>query len=218
MIFRKSWLRLVAVCAIAAASVSAQDNNLDDIQHKAEAGDALAQFHLAQTYIIGKNPVKGLVWLQKSADQGYVGAQYALAYMYLTGSETLPKDPHKAAIWFVKAAKQKNKAAQDKLAMMLAQRMISTKEANWRAADATASQTLPHKLPPPNVVKGKAAAFSLGDVETGLTGGITSKRLATLIHQFGVDFKLNASTRKRLADDGADDELLATISASNRSL
>jgi hypothetical protein len=193
MILRRSWLRLVAVCAIAAASVSAQDNNLADIQHKAEAGDAFAQFHLAQTYIIGKNPVKGLAWLQKSADQGYVGAQYALAYMYLTGAETLPKDPHKAAVWFVKAAKQKNKAAQDKLAMMLAQRMISAKEANWRA-------------------------FSLVEVETGLTGGITTKRLATLIRQFGVDFKLSAATRKRLADDGADGDLLSTISASKRSL
>jgi len=37
------------------------------------------------------------------------------------------------------------------------------------------------------------------------------------VSTFGVDFKLGAGTRKRLADDGADDNLLATIASSKRS-
>ena len=46
-------------------------------------------------------------------------------------------------------------------------------------------------------------------METGLNGGITSKRMATLVNTYGVDFALSTSTRKRLADVGADDSLLA---------
>jgi hypothetical protein len=56
----------------------------------------------------------------------------------------------------------------------------------------------------------------LGEVETGLTGGITSKRMATLVNAYGVDFSLSASARKRLTDKGADDGLLTTIASSKR--
>jgi hypothetical protein len=42
--------------------------------------------------------------------------------------------------------------------------------------------------------------------------------MATLVQKFGVDFKLTAVARKRLADEGADDNLLQTISASKRLL
>jgi hypothetical protein len=58
--------------------------------------------------------------------------------------------------------------------------------------------------------------FSLTEVEAGLTGGITTKRMATLVNTYGVDFTLTASARKRLTDDGADDNLLATISSAKR--
>jgi hypothetical protein len=219
MISRLRLIWLVAFCAITIASVSAQSQNLDDIRHKAEAGDANAQFHLAQAYIegkdIAKDPAQGLAWLRKSADQGYFGAEYALAYMYLNGAEKLQKDQHEAAKWFLKAAKQQNKAAQDKLAAMFAQGLISEQEANWRAGPK-ASPTVARV--PKEAKKGKAAPFSFGEVETGLAGGITSKRMTTLVQKFGVDFNLSPVTRKRLANEGADDNLLTTISASSRSL
>lgn len=227
MILRSSSFRVIAVCALAAASVAAEDQDFASVQRKAQAGDAIAQYDLAKDYIggtgVARDPVQGLVWLRKSADQGYFGAEYALAYMYLNGAEKLPKDEHEAAKWFRKAAKQQNKASQDKLAAMLAQGLISSEEANWRATETTAAQTPPQTLPrtlpsPAKDAKGKAAPFSLGDVETGLTGGITSKRMTTLVQKFGVDFRLNAVARKRLADQGADDNLLTTISASKRSL
>jgi len=235
MIFRLSsfcvMFCVIAVCAITVASVSAQDQSLAAIQHKAEAGDAKAQYELAVAYFQGnfkgvvseKDPGKGLEWLKKSAFRQNVGAEYALGYMYLMGEQKVGKDPREAANWFRKAARQQNKAAQEELAAMLTQGLISAEEANWRAAEPpasqTASQTLPHTVPsPPKNVKDKAAPFSLAEVETGVTGGITSKRMATLVQKFGVDFKLSAGTRKRLADEGADDNLLATISASRRSL
>jgi hypothetical protein len=207
----------------------AQDQNLADIRRKADAGDANAQFHMAQAYLLGNNvakdPAQGLAWLRKSADQGYFGAEYALAYMYLNGAEKLPKDQHEAAKWFRKAAVQQNKASQDKLAAMLAQGLISPEEANWRATEATNSQPISqptnsqsasHLPRQPKPVAGKAMPFSFAEVETGLNGGITSKRMMTLVQEFGVDFKLSSVTRKRLSDEGADDQLLAVLTSSNK--
>jgi hypothetical protein len=214
MIFDRPFIRLVAVCAIA-VSVAAQDQDLAAVRRKAAAGDAIAQFDLAKAYMSGtgvaRDPGMSLEWLQKSAAQDYVGAEYALGRMYQQGLG-VPKDPPVASKWFRKAARQQNKLSQDQLSEMLAQGLISAEEANWRAADATASG-LPKKP-----AKNKAAPFSLVEVETGLTGGITSKRMATLVQKFGVDFKLTAVLRKRLADKGADDNLLQTISASKQIL
>lgn len=223
MISRLRVVGLVAAGVMTLPFALAQNQSLEEIRQKAEAGDAKAQCDLAQVYLEGKDVAKdseqGLAWLRKSADQGFFRAEYALAYMYLNGAGSLPKDQHEAATWFRKAAKQQNKASQDKLAAMLAQGLISSDEANWHANEPTVSQTPQHAPPnPPKDVKGKATPFSLGEVETGLTGGITSKRMTTLVQKFGVDFKLSAVTRKRLADAGADDSLLTTISSSKRSL
>jgi hypothetical protein len=226
MTFHVPMFKLIAVCAITVASVSAQDQDFAAVQRKAEAGDPIAQFDLAKAYIDGKMVAKNLTlavaWLRKSAAQDYVGAEYALGIMCQTGYG-LSKDQHDAANWFRKAAKQQNKAAEDQLSGMLAQGLISAEEANWRTVEPAVSQTPPQTLPhtPPNRardVKGKPAPFSFAEVETGITGGITSKRMATLVQKFGVDFKLSSGTRKRLVDEGADDNLLATISASERSL
>jgi CO dehydrogenase/acetyl-CoA synthase delta subunit len=40
--------------------------------------------------------------------------------------------------------------------------------------------------------------------------------MATLVSTYGVDFTLTASARKRLTNDGADDNLLAAISSAKR--
>jgi len=214
MIFRVPFIWLVAACAIT-LSVAAQDHDLAAIRRKAEAGDAIAQFDMAKAYMSGagvaKDPNMALVWLQKSAAQDYVGAEYALGRMYQQGLG-ISKDPLLAAKFFRKAARQQNKLSQDQLSEMLAQGLISAGEASWREAEVTAS------VSPKETKKSKATPFTLGEVETGLTGGITSNRMATLVQKFGVDFKLSAVTRKRLADEGADDNLLQTISGSKRLL
>jgi len=129
--------------------------------------------------------------------------------MYQKGIEIEP-DPHEAANWYRKAARQNNAKAQTHLSEMVAQGLISNKEADWAAPE-------PVKEVTKEVKKSGPAPFSLAEVETGLSGGITNKRMATLVTTFGVDFKLGAGTRKRLADEGADDNLLATIVASKRS-
>lgn len=198
--------------------VSAQTAEFDALRHKAEAGDSKSQFDLAEAYSEGKgvakDSAKGMDWLKKSAVQGYAGAQVVLGYMYQKGINT-EKDPSEAAKWYRKAAKQSDKdlkhaqTAQTHLSEMLSEGSISAKEADWHASEtarAIAKQPKTNKPPP----------FSLGEVETGLTGGITSKRMATLVSTYGVDFSLSASARKRLTDKGAEDGLLTTIASSKR--
>jgi hypothetical protein len=97
---------------------------------------------------------------------------------------------------------------------MLRTGSISRQEANWKSPE-------PVIKPPEPVIEAKSAkpkAFSLLEVEKGLQGGITCKRLAVLVDKFKVDFSLNDALRERLNKDGADDNLLATISASRRPL
>jgi TPR repeat protein len=204
--------------AVAAALLSAQSTDFDALRRKAEAGDAKAQFDLAESYSVGngvaKDSAKGMDWLRRSALQGYAGAQVVLGYMYQKGIN-MEKDPSEAAKWYQKAARQGDKdpkhaqTAQNHLSEMLAEGSISAKEADWYGA--TASSTVP-KQPK---AKGPQP-FSLGELETGLTSGITTKRMATLVSTYGVDFSLSANSRKRLTDDGADDSLLATIASSKR--
>jgi len=219
MIRQLKLIRLVAVCAITVASVLGlvqltQAQSIADLLHKAQAGDSKAQYDLAAAYFEGtgmaKDPKQGLVWLRKSAGLGYVGAEATLGFFYQkgfyqNGIEIAP-DEQEAANWYRKAARQNNTKAQTRLAEMLAQGSISQKEADWATPE-----------PVKEVKKSGPAPFSLGEVETGLSGGITNKRMATLVSTFGVDFKLGAGTRKRLADQGADDNLLAMIAASTRS-
>ena len=58
------------------------------LQH-ANAGDAKAQFELALCYINGKgvdkNQALAFEWHEKSAEQGYVEAQFALGLYYFFG-------------------------------------------------------------------------------------------------------------------------------------
>lgn len=174
-----------------------------------------AQLALSRLYLSGgernipKDPKQGLEWLRKSADHGYAPAEYSLGLLYRDGGgETgIPRNPHEAATWFRKAARQPGSPmSRAGLDEMLKKRLISEQEANWRAPEPTKQAE-----------RGKAAPFSLIEIEAGLNGWISSKRMATLVQKFGVNFKLNAVTRKSLVDIGADADLLTAISVSKRS-
>lgn len=224
MTFRRKFVSLLAILIVAAPFVIAQTEDFATIRRKAEAGDAKAQFDLASAYSQGtgvaKDPTKGIEWLKRSALQGYAGAQVVLGYMYQKGIE-MEKDPSEAAKWYKKAAQQGDKdlkhaqTAQTHLSEMLAQGLISEREADWHAP---APKMKPATTQPPHTSpqNSKAPAFSLAEVETGLKGGITTKRMTTLVTTYGVDFPLSDSARKRLTDDGADDTLLQTIASAKR--
>jgi hypothetical protein len=217
MMLRLQLVSLIAV-SVFTASISAQNPDIAALQHKAEAGDAKAEFELANSYI-EKDPAKAVEWLRRSASRGYAGAQVVLGYMYQTGQvKEVQRNPHEAAKWYRKAASQRGNNANDAknaqtaqahLSELLAQRLISKQEADWRASETASVADKEAK-------KNKAQPFSLSEVETGITGGITNKRMATLVNTYGVDFALNTRAEKQLRDDGADDDLLKTVAASKR--
>jgi TPR repeat protein len=138
--------------------------------------------------------------------------------MYQKGIN-MEQDPSEAAKWYRKAAKQADKdpkhaqTAQTHLSEMLAAGMISAADADWHQAEPPA---LPPTTTPNRTKPNPPPPFSFGEVETGLAGGITNKRMATLVGTYGVDFTLNSGSRKRLSDQGADDGLLAAIASAKR--
>jgi TPR repeat protein len=211
---------LIGSLVLGNALIWAQSPDFEALRHNAEAGDPKAQFDLAEAYSEGngvaKDSAQGMEWLKKSASQGFGGAQVVLGYMFQKGINT-EKDPSEAAKWYKKAARQADKdpkhaqTAQNHLSEMLAQGLISASEADWHPAGSAASVTTPKPTKP-----NQPPPFSLNEVETGLTGGITNKRMATLVGTYGVDFSLSPNTRNRLAHDGADDSLLQTIASSRR--
>lgn len=218
-------LLVVAACVTGVSGQTAADATakIAELQPKANAGNAEAQYELAKVYMgavtgMVVDPGKGLEWLRKSAEADYPNAQVVLGGLYRKGFSqrgvNVPQDAQEAAQWFRRAARHsKNEAnaksvenAQKDLSDMLAEGLISEQEADWtihKPAGRTDSGKGKSGPPP----------FSLAEVETGLAGGITSQRMATLVSTYGVNFSLNAKTEKRLADEGANANLLAAISA-----
>lgn len=220
----------IAVCILSVAPAFAQTAEVDALRSKAASGNAKAAYDLAKLYFEGKavpeDPKQGLAWLERSAAEDYPGAQVTLGYFYQKGFKgshgaKIKTDPHRAAEWYRKAAShpktnsdQSTENARSNLAQMLAQHLISSQEADWHTSGSGSGSTKEIKSDQPKSLK--PLPFSLSEVETGLSGGITTKRMATLVSTYGVDFTLSTSTRKRLADDGADDTLLQTIASSRR--
>jgi hypothetical protein len=220
MLHRLKFVVLVVSFALTMPAIFAQSVDFETLRRKAEAGDAKAQFDLAEAYSEGngvaKDSAKGFEWLRRSALQGYAGAQVVLGVFYQKGIQ-VQQDPSEAAKWYKRAARQSDKdpkhaqTAQNHLTEMLAQGLVSAQEADWHAGEP--STTIPKQTQPQTKT---STPFSLREVETGLTGGITTKRMTTLVATYGVDFTLSASTRHRLASAGADDTLLAAIASAKR--
>lgn len=74
---------------------------------RAEAGDAAAQFKLAEHYLVAEpdDPERMLHWLRESAQHGYPLAQTSLGVLHLNG-DGVPLDRAEAYAWFTLAADQ----------------------------------------------------------------------------------------------------------------
>ena len=79
---------------------------------RAEAGDAAAQFKLAEHYLATEpdDPARVLGWLRESARRGYPLAQTSLGVLYLNG-DGVPLDRAEAYAWFTLAADQGESSA-----------------------------------------------------------------------------------------------------------
>lgn len=97
--------RTAIICGflvLGACSVSA-----GSLKHKAQKGDARAQYELGRRCSEQTNYRCALEWLHKAAEQGHAGAQNRLGVMYERG-EGVPVDLVQAYTWFTLAAAAQN--------------------------------------------------------------------------------------------------------------
>lgn len=93
--------------------------SLSELQQRAEAGDAEAQYSLYIAYAQGKKVPKdreaATRWVRKAAEQGHPQAQCSLAWMITRGSG-VEQDQIGAFDWFLKSAEGGNASAQNEVA------------------------------------------------------------------------------------------------------
>lgn len=113
-------ITLLAVSAMgfASARCPAAAASLDEIQAKAEAGEARAQMDLGLEYYRGDDAPADLhsavAWFRKAADQGYAPAEAMLAALYADGAG-VPFDLRQSTAWLRRAAAHGLPEAQVKL-------------------------------------------------------------------------------------------------------
>ena len=90
-------------------------NRFEEIQAKAERGDAAAQYNLCLCYARGEgvaaDATEAVKWLRKAAEQGFTEAQLDLAQCYASGAGVV-EDAVEAVKWYRKAAEQGHATAQ----------------------------------------------------------------------------------------------------------
>lgn len=94
---------------------------LDQLTKSAQAGQAPAQFFLANRYKHGqgvsKDPAQAFAWFKRAADQGIPAAQLNVGQMYAKGVG-VKKNVNAAKDYFMKAAKMGDNRASYNLALL----------------------------------------------------------------------------------------------------
>lgn len=94
-----------------------QDTAFSWYTQAAEKGDGLLQYNISQEFQRCQQFEQELKWLTKSAERGYVEAQYRLGLAFNLGFH-VQKNPVKGSEWIRKAAENGHGAAQGSLAYM----------------------------------------------------------------------------------------------------
>jgi len=99
----------------AAEETESVGSNLAELRHKAEAGNAVAQFNLGKCYDQGqgvpKDESEAVKWYRKAAEQGLAEAQCNLGLCYQFG-DGIPESKDQAVKWYREAAEQNFALAQ----------------------------------------------------------------------------------------------------------
>ena len=132
---------IIFCCSVTAFSQTAQKENttttkktsISELQKKAEAGDASAQYNLAERYYfgedIGKNLSKAVELYKKSAEQGFASAQYGLGGLYILG-KGVPKDLVLAYAWLTLCVAQEGGHADANTTRDVISKTMTRKEKN----------------------------------------------------------------------------------------
>jgi hypothetical protein len=96
-------LRVVlALAVISLWPAISRGADIDELQKRAQQGDASAQYYLGDAYYYGKgvpqDDKKAGEWFLKAAAQGHAAAQHRLALCFWNG-KGVPKDPERAFKW-----------------------------------------------------------------------------------------------------------------------
>ena len=98
----------------------AQDDSIETVRTRANAGDADAQVQLGRMYDYGwgvpQDFVEAAAWYRKAAEQGDASAQFQLGRSY--GSPARPSATVEEVAWYRKAAEQGHASAQDRIGGM----------------------------------------------------------------------------------------------------
>ena len=147
--------RFLAAFALALAFAGCADRDEDlapvipplpvETVQRAEAGDAAAQFKLAEYHLMAEpdDRTPMLRWLRESARRGYSLAQTSLGVLYLNG-DGVPLDRAEAYAWFTLAADQGESSALEAEAALSVE--LSDEELTRAKERATRYATL-HKHP-----------------------------------------------------------------------
>ena len=102
--------------------LAAQQEYIDELRVRAEAGDAEAQLILGSMYAGGigvlEDDAEAVRWFRLAAEQGDAEAQVSLGSMYAGNDEDVPRDDAEAFHWFRLAAEQGHVQAQLILGVM----------------------------------------------------------------------------------------------------
>jgi len=93
---------VLALAIISLLPAVSRGADIDELQKRAQQGDASAQYYLGDAYYYGKgvpqDDKKAVERYLKAAAQGHAVAQYSLAVCFWNGWG-VPKDPEKAFKW-----------------------------------------------------------------------------------------------------------------------
>lgn len=96
-----------------------QQKAFDLFKEAADENDPIAQYNMGRYHLNGivvkEDTIKGLMFLEKSAMQGFPIAQYRLAFLYYVGGNTIKKDINKSMEWLTLASNQGMPEAQYEL-------------------------------------------------------------------------------------------------------
>jgi len=94
---------LVGAGPLAQTPEPAQDDSIEVLRTRANAGDAEAQYNLGVAYRdsegVPQDNVEAVAWFRQAAEQGDANAQYNLGAMYVNG-RGVPQDAVEVYKWF----------------------------------------------------------------------------------------------------------------------
>ena len=98
------------------------NEQIPDLNRKAEQGDATAQYNLGVLYetgsVVEEDDIQAAQWYEKAAAQGHAEAQYRLGQLYEIGFDNVQRDGTQAVKWLEQAAAQGHAGALDTLGHM----------------------------------------------------------------------------------------------------